>query len=278
MRNRIVVMLAMLAVAGIMAAMAYTRAEVRNPASATIVRTDVALLALDCAPDGVGYKDENCRVDKDGRLHLDFARGLAEEGTPGTPGTHWVTGPEPGEIYGFSSSTNGDGTISLTYKTQDGRSATLTVPDSSSKSFSGTTNGCHTSVIGSNTIKICHLSDIKDGPGAPGKPGTYGFQPGSTYNFGNLVRVTNNSEDAVNVSVALPSDWMTSGFDVAVASGSIDLTAPHSIRLASGDSTWISFAFTVPDEWATATGNFFPTGAERYPFSGMLVVNAEATP
>lgn len=183
MRNRILLMVALLATAGIMAAMAYTRAEVRNPASAAIVRTDVALLALSCN-DGIGNKDGTCSLNTDGRLHLNFAKG---------------------------------------------------------------------------------------------KDGEYGFQPGSKYTFENLVKVTNNSEDTVEVSTAAS---ITSGSTIipyTVTAGSTTmLPGAGTIKLAPGETTSLTFVADVPDNWAAANSKMFNSASDRYTSSGVFTVHAVA--
>src|SRR5699024_3376375 len=100
------------------------------------------------------------------------------------------------------------------------------------------------------------LSDLEGTPGTPGtpgKPGDYGFQPGSTYTFNELVQVTNNSEDSVEVTVDLDGladeDGDDSGMDIDVSGENGDLLG-NPVNLGPGETTWISFSFNVPDEWA----------------------------
>ncbi len=69
----IIVIVALLAISGIMAVMAYTSAMVSSPTGLVIVNTDEALLAL-IPNEGVGYLDETASVN--GRLVLNFAAGL----------------------------------------------------------------------------------------------------------------------------------------------------------------------------------------------------------
>lgn len=76
MRFRVLMVATALAVAGLMAAMAYNVATINSPATAAVVSTDSALLALSCKPNTeAGNKDDTCSV-KDGVLFLNFEKGL----------------------------------------------------------------------------------------------------------------------------------------------------------------------------------------------------------
>lgn len=272
-------LVALLAATAIAATMAYTGAKISSPVSATVVRTDVALLALDCNP-GLGKNDGTCELNADGRLHLHFAKGLTEGGTPGTdpiPG-HW----EP--------------TIALVNAKTQGNRFEVQVIDSNGNEHEFQTS----EQVGTNQFRYeivddephcleyeVRAKDIWHGPekwcipgatyipgdeGTPGTPGSglYGFQPGSTYTFTDLVRITNHSADAVNVSVSMDLE-----LPVEVTNpGGADLTS-GTHYLAPGDSVLVSFAFTVPDEWGSP--DKFPNGDEQYPFTGTMVINAVAT-
>lgn len=79
-RIGIILVVCLLAVAGIMAAMAYNTATVTNEAALKVVNTNKALLALE--PDGewswenkVGFKDGTARI-IDGQLYFEFGRGV----------------------------------------------------------------------------------------------------------------------------------------------------------------------------------------------------------
>lgn len=258
MRARVLVMVALLAVASVMAAMAYITAEVYNSTSATVVRTDVALLALDCA-EGTGYLDENCWIEKDGLLYLDLAKGLQEPNL--TPDDVTVHGPykEAGNWW-----------LDVTIK---GHKTTVDLLRPMDPAW----------IQGDPIFDgQCVSFRIFHGGGQPHyRPkvcaaGTYGIQPGSMYDFGEIVRVTNNSEDTVDVTVDLPDEWLNSGMDFTIEAEGQDLAGPHNIRLGAGESAWISIVVNVPADWSSVTGNEFPDGHERYPFSGTLTVRATA--
>src|SRR5690606_11599033 len=72
-------------------------------------------------------------------------------------------------------------------------------------------------VTGTLCIDEDHVHEGEPGPGAPG---LYGFQPGSTYRFNNLVKVTNNSNDTIEI------DYNTEGdlFDDSKTFLDIDVT------------------------------------------------------
>lgn len=293
MRSRLLLMVALLATAGIMAAMAYTSAEVRNPAEATVVRTDVALLALSCN-EGVGYMDENCWVDKDGRLHLDFAKG--RDGEPAGGPTY--VDPEvvnasavPRQQGGGSGSGNRDRWYDVTLTDDQGhefKESTVKKKTSEIKDFEYETDGrCiqytfkYRDGFGWKTASgtLCIPKNHKhEGDGPDPVPGSYGFQPGSTYVFDKLVKVTNNSKDTIDITVSLTGALLDeSGLDIDVTGeGGQDLLAGTPVRLASGESTHINISFNVPDDWAEANDKWFPTGAEAYPFDGEIIVNAVA--
>lgn len=291
MRSRVFLMVALLAIAGIMAAMAYTEAEVRNPAEATIVRTDVALLALSCK-EGVGNLDEACWVDEDGRMHLNFRKGLKEDGEPseeepvviGVSETRQsVDGYNPKERWYKVTLTDDQGhefsdetKNRKSYEVKDfkydidGRCIDYSFQALTKKSGSNQ----WVTVSGRICIPAKHTHQ-----GEPGesKSGFYGFQPGSTYTFADLAKVTNNSEETIDVSAVLPEGWAESGMEISVTSNGKDLTDPSTtIRLASGESAWITFVFNVPDDWAEQQDKWFPTGEEEYPFGGMFIINAVA--
>lgn len=289
MRSRVLLMVALLATAGIMATMAYTSAEVRNPAQATIVRTDVALLALDCN-EGVGYKDESCWVDEDGRLHLDFAKGYGEE-----PGE--APSEEPVVVDADADAKSESGQNSNKYRwyevdlTDDQGHEFENLKTKKKKSyeikdFTYTSTGrCINysfqarvtdyksrqnqweTVTGTLCIDEDH---VHEGEPTPGAPGLYGFQPGSTYRFNNLVKVTNNSNDTIEI------DYNTEG-DLFDGSASLDVQVTLSeTTLGPGEFAYVSFEFDVPDDWAEQTDNWFDNGDEKYPFEGTLTVTAEA--
>lgn len=287
MRSRVVLMVALLATAGIMATMAYTSAEVRNPAEATIVRTDVALLALDCNtndPD-YGYADETCWVDKDGRLHLNFAKGLKEDGEPTEEPVLVESASETPQPSGSGQK---DRWYEVTLTDDQGHTFKEDTKKKKSyaiKNFTYTKNGrcinysfeAQTKPYGANqwetvTDTLCIPADhVHEGEPTPGAPGLYGFQPGSTYRFNNLVKVTNNSNDTIEI------DYNTEGdlFDGSESSLDVQVTLSET-TLGPGEFAYVSFEFDVPDDWAEQTDNWFDNGDEKYPFEGTLTVTAEA--
>ena len=90
----ILIIVALLAVSGIMAAMAYTEATVWNQADMTIINTDKALVGLYPWADRVGTKDKTVYIDEnDGRLYFNFAAGYGDQAGQGTKGF------QPGSVY-----------------------------------------------------------------------------------------------------------------------------------------------------------------------------------
>lgn len=100
----IIMIVALLAISGIMAAVAYTQANITNPAGVVTISTDSALLAL-TPNEGKGYKDQTAYVE-DGVLKFNFAAGLGLDPDDGR--APWkqdqinVThGLQPGSVYIF---------------------------------------------------------------------------------------------------------------------------------------------------------------------------------
>jgi hypothetical protein len=83
----ILVIIGLLAITGVMAAMAYTSATVTNEADLTVIRTNSALLRLE-RTGGVGNKDEAAYY-QDGMLKFDFSKG--KDGK--------TFGVQPGSVY-----------------------------------------------------------------------------------------------------------------------------------------------------------------------------------
>ncbi|MGB9825779.1 MAG: hypothetical protein ACPLRU_03810 [Desulfofundulus sp.] len=97
MKRGVLVVVALLALASVMAAMAYTSATVTHPASMSIVNSAKAYLRVypsfhQNSPE-VGYKDVNVFVDEDGRFKFDFTKGAHGVG---------ATGFQPGSRYEFN--------------------------------------------------------------------------------------------------------------------------------------------------------------------------------
>lgn len=67
-----------LALAGVVAVMAYTQAAVSGSATVAVVTTEQALLALSCS-DGPVNADGACYIEH-GQLYLDFSKGIGESG------------------------------------------------------------------------------------------------------------------------------------------------------------------------------------------------------
>ncbi len=83
----IIVIVALLAISGIMAAMAYSNATVWSQADMTIINSNDALVGLYPWADRVGTKDKTVYIDEtDGRLYLNFAAGLGDQAGQGTKG------------------------------------------------------------------------------------------------------------------------------------------------------------------------------------------------
>ena len=98
----ILVIIGLLAITGVMAAMAYSNATITNAAGVVSIETDNALLALS-ANEGVGCKDKTAYVE-DGVLKFNFAAGLhnTNYNSPwkGTA-SDTTYGLQPGSVYIF---------------------------------------------------------------------------------------------------------------------------------------------------------------------------------
>lgn len=78
LRLRSMLVITALALTGVIAAMAYTQATINGSATAAVVATGDALLALRCSDDAVNA-DGVCYVE-DGKLYLDFSKGIGDTG------------------------------------------------------------------------------------------------------------------------------------------------------------------------------------------------------
>lgn len=290
MRSRVFLMVALLAVAGVMAAMAYTSVQLDNPATATIVDTENALLALSCN-EGVGYQDETCSTGNgDGLMHLNFAAGLKDDdddGDDSEPGemTHdlayylddnkWYVDVElEGEetkvvflIDRFISPNNREVTyIQITDFKQDGYCFTL--------------KWRYTTEYDPDENDWTMGADVYDCFREPSRSAPYGFQPGSIYTFDELVKVTNNSEDSINLWVSLTGELEENAslLGLQVTSDGVDLLNGGKVRLGSGDTLYISFSFAIPMDFADEDqyNVVFDDPDDAFSFSGTFVVQGEA--
>lgn len=84
----ILLLVFLLAVTGVMAAMAFTKAEVTSPGALKVVNTNDALLAIR-ANTGVGYSDA-VAVTNSGKLVLNFAAGRGETDFGFQPGSQYT--------------------------------------------------------------------------------------------------------------------------------------------------------------------------------------------
>lgn len=75
MRRGLLVVVVLLAVASMMAAMAYTAATVRNPATFTVTNTAESLIGIEPL-EGRGNFDEAAYIGEDGMLKFDLRKGL----------------------------------------------------------------------------------------------------------------------------------------------------------------------------------------------------------
>ena len=263
--------------------MAYTSAEVHNPAEATVVQTDWALLALECN-EGAGFNDETCWVDQDGRLYLNFAKGRAEN-PPGGGGN----GPTVGEPYleddkWYVDVTLEDQTEKVFLVDREvlgivvrrvRTNGLLRVTDSHCYivqwEFSPYSIGEQEwSWISSDDLfdprQACFDAAPASDPEPASEPGSglYGFQPGSTYEFEDLVKVTNNSVDTIDIGYTASGNLFNESVSFIHAEVTLNKT-----RLGSGEFAYISFIFRVPGDWAERTGKPFGN-----PFDGTLTVTA----
>ena len=93
MRKGLIIVVALLAMASVMAAMAYNSATVTSAQTLKVTSTDKALLSLVPKPvNKIGNKDVTAYVHNDGTLHFNFgASGLRKEGFPGLqPGSTYT--------------------------------------------------------------------------------------------------------------------------------------------------------------------------------------------
>lgn len=95
MKKSLLVVIALLCMASLMAAMAYTSAIVTNAASLTVENTTGSLLGL-TVKNGVGNKDNTAWIGDDGRLYFDFAKGTGNHYSNWQP-KNW--GLQPGSTY-----------------------------------------------------------------------------------------------------------------------------------------------------------------------------------
>lgn len=293
-RSRVFLMVALLAVAGIMAAMAYSTGEVYNPAEGAVVSTQNALLAISCH-EGVGNLDKACEIKSDGRAHLNVAKGLNQPGEPGEadPVVDDVESEKASDGYGsrrdryykvrliddeghaFPSNTGW-------YDTQKIKSYDI-------RGFSYTVNGrCinykfEYETTGNSKEKdknwrvaegtLCIPAEHKhEGEPGEGAPGLYGFQPGSIYTFDNLMKVTNNSNETIKVGHLLQGGLFNEG-DGEHSGITTDVSFDTDI-LGPGETALVSFKFIVPDDWGEP--DKFEDRDARYTFNGTVVITGEA--
>lgn len=94
-RRSLLIVVALLCMASLMAAMAFTSATVTNPATMSIVNSAEAYVRAYPAhhTNEVGYKDVNVFIGEDGRFTFDFTKGAHGIG---------ATGFQPGSRYEFN--------------------------------------------------------------------------------------------------------------------------------------------------------------------------------
>lgn len=196
LRLRSLVLAALTALGGLLAAMAYSESTVTLPAMGAVVRSDSALLAVGCNENFEEY-DGICTVGTDGNLRLDFAASL------------WT---------------------------------------------------------GSGYVQ----ADFSD-------PGP-GFQPGSEYEFNDIIVVKNNGTRSVRVGVSLTGDLAAPvpdvGIEVVAAAGTRDQTnvLADSYLLGAGDYVPLSFKFTVPNDRSAGEGAGHSHGHQ---LAGQVIIRAE---
>ncbi|MGI6113833.1 MAG: hypothetical protein ACOYEJ_06895 [Mahellales bacterium] len=78
MRKGLILVVVLLCVASLMAAMAYTTAEVNNPATMSIVNSNEALLRMYPWSGRTGTKDATCFIGDDGVMHFNFGAGYGD--------------------------------------------------------------------------------------------------------------------------------------------------------------------------------------------------------
>lgn len=93
-RRSLLLVVALLCLASLMAAMAYSTAIVTNAASMTVENTTGSLLGL-TVNNGVGNKDNAAWIEE-GKLHFDFAKGIGNHESGWVP-RNW--GIQPGSTY-----------------------------------------------------------------------------------------------------------------------------------------------------------------------------------
>ncbi|WP_409344245.1 hypothetical protein [Paenibacillus sp. MBLB4367] len=75
MKKGLLAVIAMLCVASVMAAFAYTSATVTNASTLTVANTNNALLALTADNATIGHKDLTAAIGADGKLSFNFGKG-----------------------------------------------------------------------------------------------------------------------------------------------------------------------------------------------------------
>lgn len=290
MRSRVFLMVALLAVAGIMAAMAYSTGEVYNPAEGAVVSTENALLAISCH-EGVGNLDKACEIKSDGRAHLNVAKGLNQPGEPGE------ADPVVVDVK-YEKAGSGSGKKNRYYRVR--------LTDDEGHRFPSKNGWYETKKISSDKIQgfdyqiagrcinysfearvkdygdnrwetvsgtICIPEDHKhEGEPGEGAPGLYGFQPGSIYTFDNLMKVTNNSNETIKVGHLLQGGLFNEG-DGEHSGITTDVSFDTDI-LGPGETALVSFKFIVPDDWGEP--DKFEDRDARYTFNGTVVITGEA--
>lgn len=178
MKKSLLLVVSLLAIASLMAAMAYSNANVTNATTMEVVNTNEALLALEPS-DMKGNADENAYVDG-GVLKFDFSKGLNGQSFGLQPNSHYHWDPL------FKVTNNSNETIDFAIKFQNGSSHK---PQGSNWTFTAGLPNDDSPVGGQNTFKIFEWNN---GSGTTNK---YTLQPGEFVWVELDLHVNNNAVD-----------------------------------------------------------------------------------
>lgn len=269
---RRLLLVGMLVAAGIMTAMAYEQAGVENPAGAAVVRTDSALLALQCGEYDEYTQGQPICLLEGGSLSLDFGHHSyditneeytiddVEDYGADHMGTHWELFIIVGGMrhsHPLSSNEHSPSpahAVNVENVVKDPNSPNcFLVPWQQDRPGNNPPKG---------TAEICITGNGGGGTG-------YGFQANSSYTFEDLFVVKNNSNDTVRVGIQLSSEFYSQGLSTTLTTGPGDVELfpeDNQVTLGPGEFASITFHFqtgqfeTVPDE----------------PLNGFITVTAES--
>lgn len=274
MRIRILMMALALAIAGTMAVNAFNEAQIDTDASAAVVRTEDALLALSCNSehDEFGICD-----DTGGTLLLDF--GNWEQ--PGTSEEYDLNALAFGAFYGSKQDDpkyQNQWYIYVEWQVDEGRTERREYPIPPNEHSNAENHPV--SVVGpiERQGPNCFLVPWEqDKPGNDfagqleiclpplGSDPVEGLLRGDVTEIVNVIKVTNNTNETVDIGVRLTGELADSEINVSVSAdpGGTLYPGNATASLAPGKYAWLSFRFDVPqdvDVESDLSGTFTITG------------------